>query len=143
MITAVDTNVLVGLWSEDDALNAEAERALIAASGRGRLVICAPVYVEMRAMPERTERLVQIFLAEAGIEVDWILQEKVWREAARAGHEYGMRRRADKYPKLPRRIAGDFVIGAHAMVRGYSLLTLDRRFFRVAFPALKMAQESS
>jgi predicted nucleic acid-binding protein len=35
-----------------------------------------------------------------------------------------------------RRILADFLIGAHADVRGYRLLTLDERLYRAAFPSL-------
>lgn len=143
MTTAIDSNVLVALWNEDDALNAEAAGALEAVAVRGTLVIAAPVYVELRTVPDRDERAIDFFLSKTGIDVDWRLEEKVWREAAKASHEYGKRRRGERHSKLPRRIAGDFVIGAHAMVREYSLLTLDRRTFRIAFPTLKLAQEST
>ena len=142
MTTAIDTNVLVSLWSTEDSLNAEAYRALTAASQRGRLVVAAPVYVEIRAMPERSEQIVDMFLDDIGVEVDWVIEEKIWREAAKASHEYG-KRRGEKRSKLPRRIAGDFVIGAHASVRGHSLLTLDRRTFRVSFPNLRFAPDSN
>jgi predicted nucleic acid-binding protein len=141
--TAIDTNILIALWNEDDALNREAERALEEASAAGSLVICAPVYVELRTLPGRDESRMDGFLSKTGISVDWRLDEAIWREAARASHEYGRRRSADKQPSLPRRIAGDFVIGAHAMIRGYSLLTMDRRTFRVAFPRLALASRSS
>jgi predicted nucleic acid-binding protein len=83
------------------------------------------------------------FLGKTGIAVDWRLEERIWREAAKASHEYGKRRRGGRHTKLPRRIAGDFAVGAHAMVRGHLLLTLDRRTFRIAFPALKLAPESA
>lgn len=133
---AIDSNVLVGLWSSDDALNHEAQEALDAASERGRLVIAAPVYVELRAVPGRDEVIVDTFLARTGVMVDWKIEERIWREAATANNEYVARRR--KNFKLPRRIAADFVIGAHALVRGYSLLTFDQRTFRSAFPGLTL-----
>jgi predicted nucleic acid-binding protein len=141
--TAVDTNILVSLWNPDDSLNLQAERALTSASQRGRLSITGLVYVEIRAMPERSEQAIDRFLEDVGIDVDWMMEERIWREAAKAAHEYGQRRRQDSEAKLPRRIAGDFVIGAYALVRGYSLLTLDRRTFRAAFPSLRIAAESS
>jgi predicted nucleic acid-binding protein len=139
--TAIDSNILIALWNEDDALNTEAAQALQAAAGRGALVIAAPVYVELRTLPDRDERAIDGFLRITGIDVDWRLEEKIWREAAKASHEYATRRRGERHSKLPRRIAGDFIIGAHAMVRDYSLLTLDRRTFRIAFPSLHLAPE--
>ena len=37
-----------------------------------------------------------------------------------------------------RRILADFLVGAHAQIRGYRLLTLDERLYKVAFPTLTM-----
>ena len=142
MTTAIDSNVLIALWDQDDTLNGQAIRALKLAEERGDMVIAAPAYVEIRTPSDRDEAFVERFLLRTGISVDWRLEEEIWREAAKACHEYA-RRRADKQSKLPRRIAGDFVIGAHAMVRGHSLLTLDRRTFRISFPSLRFAPESS
>jgi predicted nucleic acid-binding protein len=141
VITAIDSNIVIGLWNEDKDFSLEAARALELASGRGELVICAPVYVEIRALPGRSEGRVDDFLRRGGIGVEWELEESIWREAARASHAYSLRR--DTRAKPPRRIAADFVIGAHAALRGYSLLTLDRRTFRVSFPTLRFAPESS
>jgi predicted nucleic acid-binding protein len=139
--TSLDSNIVIALWSKDDALNAEAARALEAASARGALTICSPVYIEVRSFSGRSEDKVDDFLSRAAIRVEWELEESIWREAARAGHAYGVRR--ESHGKLPRRVAADFVIGAHAMVRNYPLLTLDRRGFRAAFPALHFAAESN
>jgi predicted nucleic acid-binding protein len=137
--TAIDTNILIALWNEDDALNREAERVLHKASLRGDLVIAGPVYVELRMLPDRSEASIDRFLRKTGIDVDWRIDEPIWREAAKASHEYGRRRSTEKNSSLPRRIAGDFVIGAHALVRGHTLLTMDRRTFRIAFPRLVLA----
>lgn len=136
-MTAIDSNVLIGLWNPDESLNHEAESALQTAMEQGPLVIAAPVYVELRAVPGRDEAVVDSFLARTGIGVDWRLEERIWREAARANNEYVARRR--KNFKLSRRIAADFVIGAHATIRGYSLLTFDKRTFRSTFPDLVLA----
>lgn len=140
MTTAVDSNVVIGLWNEDVKFNLESIQLLDAARERGKLVIAAPVYVEIRAVPNREEAWVERFLMRGGIDVDWELDEAIWRLAARASHAYGVRRRTVVPP--PRRIAADFVIGAHAAVRGYPLLTLDRRTFRVSFPTLRFAGEA-
>jgi predicted nucleic acid-binding protein len=138
--SAVDSNVVIALLSEDDSLNSEAEKALERGLARGDLIICGPVYVEVSAFPGRLEGRVDDFLSRTGIDVDWDLEEKVWREAARASQAYAARREVPR--KLPRRVAADFIIGAHALVRKYPLLTMDRRGFRTAFPNLQFAPES-
>jgi predicted nucleic acid-binding protein len=138
--TALDSNVLIAFWNEDDELNLEASKALQGAAEAGELVISPPVYVEIRSIRDRDEAKIEYFLEKTEIHVDWQLEERIWREAAQASHEYVKRRKGAILS--PRRITADFVIGAHAMVRDYPLLTLDKRTFRVAFPSLKMARGS-
>jgi predicted nucleic acid-binding protein len=137
MTTAIDTNVLVALWDEDDALNSAAEIALDAAFARGKLVISGAIFAELLAFPRRTEAFVDQFLEHTGIAVDWATDESIWRVAGRAFQSYANRRRRQKLGG-PRRVLADFLIGAHALERGYVLLTLDDRLYRVSFPALRV-----
>lgn len=137
MTTAIDTNVLVALWTADDALNLVAQKALDEVRLRGALVVSAPVYAELLAEPGRNEEFVDRFFAEAGIRVEWECSEEIWRAAARAYQRYANRRRKRREGG-PRRILADFVIGAHAMVRSYRLLTLDARIYKAAFPGLAL-----
>jgi len=135
MTTAIDTNVVVALWDEGLTLSLAAQTALEVAFNRGNLVIAAPVFAELIAAPGRTEGFVGSFLEETGIAIDWDLGEAVWRSAGRAfqGYAEGRRKQRDKGR---RRILADFVIGAHAHTRGYRLLTLDERLYKIAFPTL-------
>jgi predicted nucleic acid-binding protein len=137
MTTAIDTNILVALWNEDDALNTPAREALDAALARGRLVIAAPVFAELLASPSRNEAFLDSFCKETGIAVDWNLNEAVWRAAGRAFQTYVGRRRRQQ-SSGPRRILADFLIGAHASQNGFQLLTLDDRLYRAAFPRLSI-----
>jgi predicted nucleic acid-binding protein len=136
MITAIDTNVIVALWAEDE-INVAAEAALEKAYQRGRLIVSAPVFAELIAAPGRTEGFVNSLLEENGIVIDWDLHEPIWRAAGRAFQAYAERRRKQGDPGT-RRILADFLIGAHAQVRGYRLLSLDERLYRAAFPSLKI-----
>jgi len=77
------------------------------------------------------------FFAETGIGIDWQLSEEIIKTAGRAFQSYVVRRRASGAGH-PRRILADFLIGAHALVNGYTLLTLDQRHYRNAFPKLKL-----
>lgn len=135
MITAVDTNLIVALWNTDPKLNLIAQKALDGAIGKGGLVISAPVFAELLAAPSRTESFVEAFVVNTGISVDWNLHQSIWRTAGRAYGKYAVRRKAQRDPG-PRRILADFLIGAHALEHGYSLLTLDDRDYRAAFPSL-------
>jgi predicted nucleic acid-binding protein len=137
MTTAIDTNVLVALWNEDDALNTMARSALDAAFERGGLVIAAPVFAELLALPSRKEAFLDSFFRQTGISVDWDLHEAIWRAAGRAFQAYIARRR--KQRELgSRRILADFLIGAHALQNRFGLLTLDDRLYRAAFPRLSI-----
>ncbi len=135
MTTAIDTNVLVALWNEDDTLNTQARSALDAALGRGSLVIAAAVFAELLAAPSRNEGFLDSFCRETRISIDWNLDEAVWRVAGRAFRAYVGRRKAQRGAG-PRRILADFLIGAHALQNGFRLLTLDEGVYRAAFPRL-------
>lgn len=137
MTTAIDTNIIVALWHDDPSLNVTVEGALEVAFQRGSLVVAAPVFAELIAAPGRTEDFVNSFLSENGIAIDWNLDESIWRLAGRAFQSYAERRRKQR-DHGTRRLLADFLIGAHAQVRGYRLLSLDERLYRAAFPALKI-----
>jgi predicted nucleic acid-binding protein len=135
MTTAIDTNVIIALWDRSVPLSSSAQAALEAGFGRGSLVMAAPVFAELLAAPGRNEAFVDAFLEDTGISVEWNLDEKIWRAAGQAFQRYDERRRKQRDSGL-RRILADFVIGAHAETRGYRLLTLDERIYRISFPKL-------
>lgn len=135
MTTAIDTNILVALWNEDDTLNTLARSALDAALGRGGLVIAAPVFAELLAAPSRNEAFLDSFCKETGISVDWNLDEAVWRAAGKVFQLFVARRRKQR-DFGQRRILADFLIGAHALQNGFRLLTLDNHIYSAAFPRL-------
>jgi predicted nucleic acid-binding protein len=123
MTTAIDTNVIIALWHDDPALSQAAETALDAAFNRGGLIIAAPVFAELIAAPGRSEAFVSSFLEENGIAIDWDLNEPIWRAAGRAFQAYAERRRKQR-DHGTRRLLADFLIGAHAHIHGYRLLSL-------------------
>ena len=139
MTTAVDTNVIVALWDRDKALSSAAQSGLDSALGRGSLVISAPVFAELMAAPARSESFLDSFCKDTGIVVEWHLEELVWRIAGQAFQAYAGRRRKQRESN-PRRILADFLIGAHALRRGYHLLTLDDHLYRAAFPDLSLVR---
>jgi len=137
MTTAIDTNVIIALWDKDATLSLAAQNALQTAFNRGTLVAAAPVFAELIAAPGRSEVFVGSFFDETGIRVDWELSEQVWRLAGRTFQAYAERRRKQR-DRGARRILADFIIGAHALVNRFRLLTLDERLYRAAFPELLM-----
>jgi predicted nucleic acid-binding protein len=139
MTTAIDTNVIVALWNEDEAQNLTAKKALGESQMGGRLVICGAVYAELMAAPGRSETLVDRFCEEAGIVVEWEIGERAWRAAGTAFQGYAARRRKQKDAEA-RWIMADFLIGAHALVNGYKLLTLDAGIYQASFPRLGIVE---
>ncbi len=135
MTTAIDTNVIIALWQTESSFNGLAESILDQTAAKGRLVIAAPVFAELMAEPGRDVNLLDRFLLETAIQVDWLLDEKVWRIAGAAFQSYTKRRRRASEVG-PRRILADFLIGAHALRFGYRLLTFDNKLYRAAFPEL-------
>ena len=137
MVTALDTNVLVALWDRDDMWNSAAEGVLKSAQSRGKLVISGVVFAELLAFPRRKETFIDRFLNDTGIGVEWAIQESMWRLAGVAYQAYSVRRRKQAGGS-PRRLLADFLIGAHALEKGYPLLTFDNRIYRSAFPKLPL-----
>ncbi len=137
MATTIDTNVIVALWDERREIHIPARKALDHADQLGALVVAGCVYAELVAAPERSAGMVDAFLEETGISVEWETDEAMWRGAAIAFRGYVARRRKS-HGSLPRRILTDFLIGAQAQANSHTLLTLDQRLYRAAFPNLRV-----
>lgn len=137
MTTAIDTNIIIALWDAEDSLHKKAREILEETQARGALVISGAVYGELLAGPQRTEQFVDQFCEQTRIEVEWELGEKVWRAAGVAFHNYVARRSRQSEGGI-RRMLTDFVIGAHALVSGYRLLTLDAGVYKASFPKLEI-----
>ena len=122
MTTALDTNVIVALRDASDSLHVAARKALDDAWSQDTLVVSGVVYAELIVAPRRTEAFVDRFCEEAGIVVEWALEEKIWRAAGSAFQGYAARRKRQGGSR-PRRLLAGFLIGAHAVENGYKLLT--------------------
>jgi predicted nucleic acid-binding protein len=135
VIIAVDTNVITGLWLEDDPFSYVAQETLWEVSKRASLVIAAPVYAELLATPGKSRVWLDGFLDDVGIKVDWVIKEAIWLEAGQSYALYAERRRREG-KETPRRILADFLIGAHALREADKLLTSDA-WYKTTFPKLK------
>lgn len=95
------------------------------------------MFVELCPYPGVTEELARTFLNETGIDVDFLLEEDVWRETALRFAKYAGRR-----PKssggLPKRMLADFLVGAHALLKADRFLTLDQDRYLKDFPELRL-----
>jgi predicted nucleic acid-binding protein len=135
MTISIDANVIAALWNDHDPLNEVAAKIFGDLVGHDSFVVSGPVYSELMAGPLRDEASLDLFFKDTGIAIDWELGEEIWREASRAYRGFAQRRMSSGAGP-PRRILADFLIGAHALVRGYTLLTIDSGHFAAAFPTL-------
>jgi hypothetical protein len=135
--TALDTKIIIAPWDADDVLNMAARNLLDAAAQRSALIIPGLVYAELLAQPQRTEATINNFMEAGDILVDWEISSHVVLAAGYAYKSYVVRRLSSRSAH-PRRILADFLIGAHALVNEYVLLTLGQRHYRAAFPKLAL-----
>jgi predicted nucleic acid-binding protein len=137
MNVALDTNIIVYALVGNAQIASAASKALErAASQGGAIVVSAPVYAELLAIPNYDKQDLDAFVADAKIRVDWQLSEACWIAAGVAYAAYARRRKRQK-SDAPRRILADFIIGAHA-VGVEALLTADGSFYTTNFPELRL-----
>jgi hypothetical protein len=134
--TAIDTNIISAVWS-GRAHSGQIAGVLARIAGEGALVICAPVYVELMAYPNATAEYLDQFLASTRVEVDFVIDEPVWREAAKRFANYAHRRRKSGGHETERLVV-DLIIGAHAFLQADRLFTLDPHRFTKDFPDLRL-----
>lgn len=136
MRTAIDTNVISALWSGSPVVG-RVTAALGRVAAEGALVVCGPVYAELVAHPKVTQQFVDQFLATTRVEVDFALDEPVWRETAQRFADYSRRRRKSGGGEA-RRLLVDFLIGTHASLHADRLFSFDRDFYAQDFPKLQL-----
>ncbi len=130
MATLVDTNVLIDVFHTRTAFTEWSAGQLAAARASGPLLINPLIYAEMAAGYATSEEL------EAAVTPGLFRREDLpWEAVYAAGHAFLQYRRSggDKRAPLP-----DFYIGAHAMVKGYRLLSRDVAKYRTYFPLISI-----
>ncbi|CDZ73771.1 Putative nucleic acid-binding protein [Neorhizobium galegae bv. orientalis] len=130
MATLVDTNVLIDVFHTRSAFTEWSTEQLAVAQANGPLLINPLIYAEMAAGYVRSEEL------ESALAPSLFRREDLpWEAAYAAGHAFLQYRRlgGDKRSPLP-----DFYIGAHAMVKGYRLLSRDVTRYRTYFPLISI-----
>jgi predicted nucleic acid-binding protein len=136
MTTALDTNILSPIWSGAPSATTIAAQ-LASARSEGALVICAPVFVELSAIPGLNMQTVRRVLAETAIVIDFDLEEDIWMLTAERFAAYSVRRRSSSGGSA-KRLLVDFVIGAHALLRADRLMTRDANRYAQDFPSLRL-----
>lgn len=135
MITAVDTSVLLDLFTADATFGARSADALRACLAEGGLVACDVVWAETSAcFPD--EHSAETALEQLRVDFSPMGAASssacgaAWRDYRRNG---GSRDR----------VMADFLIGAHAMKHADRLLTRDRGFYRKCFSGLVILDPST
>jgi predicted nucleic acid-binding protein len=136
MRTALDTNILSLFWS-GGPLAATIAAQLSKVRAEGALVVSAPVFVELSAIPTGNAQRVGKLLEEMTIAVDFDLGEDVWRLAATSFAAYAIRRRRSGGGS-PKRLPADFVIASHALLKADRLMTRDASRYSLDFPSLRL-----
>jgi len=135
MITAVDTSVLLDLLLPDPAFAARSEAALRKASSEGALIMCEVVYAELAGLfPARAA--LETLLRDTGIQLKPSGPDALWT-AGDLWRRFCLNR--PRQAAIARRVAADFLIGAHAMLHAERLLTRDTDFYRAVFAGLRLA----
>jgi predicted nucleic acid-binding protein len=126
----VDSNVLLDLSTRDTAWGQWSRAAVRTLADRAVLVINPIIYAEISADFARIEHVDDTFPPSA------FRREPLPYEAAFLAakcHRDYRRRGGMQLSVLP-----GFLIGAHAAIRGYQLLTRDARRYRTYFPRLSL-----
>jgi predicted nucleic acid-binding protein len=136
MRTALDTNIVSPIWSGAPAA-ATIVAQLLRVRAEGALVVSAPVFVELSAVPGLNVQVVRKALGEMAIAIDFDMGEDVWHLAATSFAAYAIRRRRSGGGS-PKRLLADFIIASHALLRADRFMTRDANRYGVDFPQLRL-----
>lgn len=128
MPVLVDSNVILDILTHDPVWHSWSADALSRHADSDRLMINAIIYSEISIGFQRIEEL------EAALPADYFQRSPLPYEAAFLAGKFFLdyrRRRGQRHAPLP-----DFFIGAHAAIKGWTLLTRDATRYRTYFPSL-------
>jgi predicted nucleic acid-binding protein len=128
--TLVDSNIILDLIKEDEIWGLWSFRQISASANLGAVYVNQIIYAEVAAAFERQYDFAS-FLKSSEIEV----VDLPWDAAFMAGHTHLHYRRngGSRERTLP-----DFMIGAHAALKEFRLVTRDVQPYRTYFPTLEL-----
>lgn len=132
MITAIDTSVLIDIFSGNARFGQASTARFREALAQGSVVACEIVWAEVAGLFPRPESA-QDAMAELAVEFSGMTSESAmaagaaWRQYRQRGGERA-------------RMLADFLIGAHAQSQTDRLLTRDRGFYRTYFRGLTVIE---
>lgn len=130
MGTLVDSNVLIDIACRDPVWMPWSARQLKAAAGEGALLINPVIYSEF------SYRFDAIDAADAALDEEAFRREHLpWEAAFAAAQAFRIYRHGGGKRE---HVLPDFLIGAHAAIRGYRMLTRDPGGYRAYFPGLEV-----
>jgi predicted nucleic acid-binding protein len=126
----VDSNVLLDVLTEDPEWASWSAAALNRAADQSRLVINPIIYGEVSVRFSRMEELEEVLPAS-----DFVREPLPYEAAFLAGKVFLNYRRRGGLRTAP---LPDFLIGAHAAIAGYQVLTRDTGHYRAYYPRLRL-----
>jgi len=139
MIFAVDSNVLLDVFTDDPDFADLSIAALADASSKGELIACDVVFAETSST-FASQTVFQRQMSALGIrfvptpESAALKAGAIWRAyLARTKRRAGVSRKG---------VVPDFLVGAHALACADALITRDRGFLRDYFTGLKLVDPS-
>jgi len=136
MTTALDSDILSAVWSNESNAGAITKKLQIARE-QGSLVLSPVALAELFAHPRVNEAGIFSRLDSHGVRVDFQLKNDVWIEAGRRYSKYADRRRKS-FGEQPKRLLADFIVGAHALLEADRLMTLDVERYSRDFSELRL-----
>ena len=122
----VDTNVLIDVIHDDPHFAEASTQTLERCAESGVLVINPVIYSEVGAICDSLEELDSLLPAEI-----FRRDNLIWEASFLAGQAF---RRYRKNKGQKKRVLADFLIGAHASVAGFGLISRDigyRKYFKL------------
>ena len=126
--TLVDSNIILDVIKEDEVWGMWSLRQVISSADLGDVFVNPLIYAEVAA-GFQVQHDLATFLKSIGID----LIDLPWDAAFLAGHTHTQYRRngGSRERTLP-----DFMIGSHALVKEFRLVTRDVQSYRTYFPTL-------